>query len=40
MNNRFPALVVIPTGTALASACTDLKPIQAQVAELRSSVSK
>ena len=40
MNNKIPALAVILVGTVLTSACTDLKPIQAEIAGLRSSIEK
>jgi murein lipoprotein len=40
MNKKTPAFAVLLLGTAFTSACTDLKPIQAEIAELRSAIEK
>jgi outer membrane murein-binding lipoprotein Lpp len=40
MNNKPVILAAILAGTLAVSACTDLKPLEGQVAELRSSVER
>ena len=40
MNKKLPATLALLASATLAGACTDLKPLEAQVAELRSSIEK
>lgn len=40
MNKKLPALVALLASAMLTGACTDLKPLEAQVAEMRSSIEK
>jgi methyl-accepting chemotaxis protein len=40
MNKKLPALAALLVGVGAITACTDLKPIQADIAQLRSAIEK
>jgi methyl-accepting chemotaxis protein len=40
MNNKLPALAALLLCVGATTACTDLKPIQADIAQLRSAIEK